>query len=324
MTRWRFGRFAIATALFATLVHVTGAVLVSASLQSLYQQRIYDVRRWPGDAASGLHLVGSFLRAKLRSDQPSSIVFAGSSLTFGHEWHERFTFPDLVAARHPGATVLNASVIGADVSAINDWVVCAMQRNHTRAATLIVELPVVNSLSYLVKLRQAGAAVPPLSACESEPSDRSYLALALTTFRGISWIRFLWHGHSPNQGERQFEPERVPDGYFASSRDFAMVKDDFEAQVTTTLRHALSVADVVYAFPSPVLVAALAEAGQDDVAVNAQLESARNACTSVQGVRCIDAAAITRDRRFFYNFTHLNQAGHQAMADLIDAQIARH
>ena len=321
MTRWQFSRFVVATTLFAGLTHLAAAVLVASSLSWLYPERIYDVRQWPVDAGSGLGLVGSFLRASVTADRPV-LVFAGSSVTYGYLWPERVTFAHLVAAAHPEMRILNSSIIGADVSGVNDWVICAAKRNRLHLETVVVELPVVNTLTYLVNMHEAKHPIAPLSRCDDGPSDPGYLRYTLSAFRGIGWINLWWSGYTIDKGERVFETAAVPERYFASAAEFEAVRGVFKSQIIATLENAQSIATEVYAFPSPVFVTGVTEANRDGAAVRAQLQVALDACRSVAGARCIDPAALYEQRGHFANLTHLNKAGHIAMAELIKSAIA--
>src|SRR5687768_509725 len=136
MTPWQLGRFVIAVLATAAAVHVVGVVLVVVILHSVYPHRIFNVHRWSDNGVENYRLVGTFLAAKARSQQRPVMVFAGSSVTYGDVWPAAVTFPALVAERRRPATVLNASIIAADVSAINDWIVCAARRNAIRVDTV--------------------------------------------------------------------------------------------------------------------------------------------------------------------------------------------
>ena len=285
-----------------------------------YGHRIFDVRRFSNDAVVNFLLVGTFLKSTTMNRNRPVIVFAGSSVTYGYHWHERVTFANLFASRHSTATVVNASIIAGDVSAMNDWIVCAAHRNRITVDTLIVELPVVNSLSYLVNLHRAGVPPAPLSACEGA-DDPGYFGLAATTVRGTAWARFLWDGENSSTTERSISVGPVPKGYFASATDFAAVKAGFRDQIAKTLTNARAIATVVYAFPSPVFIAGLREVGEDAAAVEEQLRAALEACRTVAGVRCIDPSTLYTERTYFDNFTHLNAAGHRAMAGLLDGRM---
>ncbi len=85
--------------------------------------------------------------------------------------------------------------------------------------------------------------------------------------------------------------------------------------------NAQQVANVVYAFPSPIYLGGLAEIGEDTRAIALQLDSTVKACASVPGVRCLDTAALWMNRSSFYNLTHLSQAGHRALSELLAAAV---
>lgn len=316
-------RFVCGVASAVLVAHLLTSVAVAGSLYAMHSHRIFDLRRFSNDAVANFRLVGTFLNARATGERHPIVVFAGSSVTFGFLWDERVTFAGLFAERHPSDTVLNASIIAADVSAMNDWIVCAARRNHISLDSVVIELPVVNSLSYLVNLQHAGIEPAALSSCDGG-TDLGYFGLAATTVRGAGWVRFLWDRSHTSTSERKISIGPVPKGYFASATDFAAVKRGFATQITTTLSNAQSVASAVYAFPSPVFVAGLSEIGEDADAVREQLRAALEACRSVPGVQCVDPSAMYTERSYYDNFTHLNVAGHRAMADLLDIRMGTH
>ncbi len=323
MTRRQLGRFFIAVAATAVVVHVAGALLIVAGLELLYPQRIFNVHQWSDDGVANLRLVGTFLRARARSDTRPVMVFAGSSVSYGDIWPARVTFANLIAERRPSVRVLNASIVAADVSAVNDWVVCGALRNQVHVAALLIELPVVNSLTYLINHQRASGRVPALSTCEPADRDPGYARLALTRLRGTAWLRLLWQHQPQLDDERPINIVPVPKGYFASASDFTTVRTLFAQQIAEALTNAQRVADVVYAFPSPVYLPGLRQVDEDDGAVEAQLRAALAACAAVPDVRCIDPSSLYAERAYYSNLTHLNLAGHRAMADLLDGQVAQ-
>ena len=321
MTRERLWRFFLGSVLAATTAHVAAGVAVMASLYTFYPHRMFNVHRWSNDAAANFRLVGTYLRANARTDARPVIAFAGSSVTYGDLRHERLTFARMFADGRSGATVLNTSILAADISALNDWIICAARRNQVRFDALVIELPVVNSASYLVNLNKAGQQVPPLGTCSDLGRDPGYFRFAFLNVRGTGWFSFLWKSGGIVRADRPIRIESVPKGYFASAHDFAAVQGGFTDQIAKTLSHAQMVADAVYAFPSPVFVAGLREVGEDADALQEQLQAALGACRSVAGVRCIDPSALYFQRGYYANLTHLNGAGHRAMAGLLDAHI---
>lgn len=321
MTQAQLRRFMLTAVAAAAVAHLVAAIAVTASLHLLYPHRIFNVRNFSDTPVEGFQLIGTYFNETTRRAERPVVVFAGSSLSYGYMWDERVTFPYLFGATRPAAKVLNASIIAADVSAVNDWIVCAAKRNQIHLDTLVVELPVVNTLSYLVNTHRDGHPPSPLSTCTESALDPGYLRFTLSKFRGLGWIRLLWGSQTHERGERQIRIERVPKGYFASAADFDSVRGNFAGQISATLTRAQSVASTVYAFPSPVFVSGLAEVDQDGPAVRQQLDAALEACQSVAGVRCIDPSEVYAERSYYSNLTHLNQAGHRAMAALLSRQI---
>jgi hypothetical protein len=323
MTSRTLLRFVAGTALAAGVAHLVVGLTVLASLYVLYPHRIFNVRQWSNDVVASFRLIGTYLNANARRRDRPVLLFAGSSVTFGYPWNERFVFTRLVANQRPDYRMINGSIIAADVSGINDWIVCAAKRNRIRLDAIVVEVPVVNTLVYLANLHRAGVTAPRLTTCEAEDRDPGYLRLVLLRFRGLAWIDFLWNSEGVAVNEQRMHPEPVPKGYFASAADFAAVRETFANQIVQTVTNARTIADKVYVFPSPVFVKGLTEIGEDAATVDAQLRAVMDACRSIAGVQCIDLSPVYADQSHFYNFTHLNQAGHRALADLLAAGIGK-
>jgi hypothetical protein len=242
-------------------------------------------------------------------------------VTYGYPWAEPFVFSRIYTNERPDAAVINASILAADISGINDWIVCAARRNKIRFDALVIEIPVVNTTSHLVKSLTASRRPAIVQACAEGPPDPGYFTLAATRPRGIGWFSFLWNTEALETIESTVRLSPVPKDYFASARDFDEILANYAGRITTTLINAQQVADVVYAFPSPIYVGGLEEIGEDAPAIRHQLQSTVDACRAVPGARCLDTAAMWMKRSHYFNLTHLNQAGHRAMADLLVAAI---
>jgi hypothetical protein len=323
MTARTLLRFVAGTAAYAAVAHLVIGLVVLTSLRVLYPHRVFDVRQWSDDVVASFRLIGTYLKSNARGGDRPVLLFAGSSVTFGYPWHERFVFSRLVANQRPDYRMLNGSIIAADVSGINDWIVCAAKRNRIRFDAIVVEVPVVNTLAYLANLHRAGVAAPNLTTCEAEDRDPDYLQFVLLQSRGLGWIDFLWNSEGDAVDEQHMRLDPVPNGYFASAADFAAVADAFASQIVQTVNNARTIAGKVYVFPSPVFVKGLTQVGEDAENVGAQLRAALVACQSVRSVQCIDPSPVYADQAYFYNFTHLNQAGHRALAEVLAAGIEK-
>jgi hypothetical protein len=308
-------------AMVSLLLHVVVAVTASIAMRAMYPHRIFNVRAWSNEGTERYHLVGSFLSETASDESRPVIAFAGSSVSYGYPWDERFIFSRLFAERRPASKVINASIVATDISGVNDWIVCAARRNRIRIDALVIEIPVVNTTSHLVQSLRGPHKSASLEACAVGPPDPGYFTLAATRPRGIGWFPFLWDNEARETIESTVHIIPVPKDYFASAAGFDEILADYAGRITTTLTNAQQVAGVVYAFPSPIYVGGLEEIGEDAPAIRHQLQSTVDACRAVPGARCVDTAAMWMNRSYYYNLTHLNQAGHRAMADLFAAAI---
>jgi hypothetical protein len=320
MTSRQLVKFVVAAAAVSVLLHGVVAVAASTAMRVMYPHRIYNVRAWSDEGNLRYRLVGSFLREHVPSDRPV-VAFVGSSVTYGYPWAEPFVFSRLFADARPDATVVNASIVAADITGINEWVICAARRNNVRVRALVLELPVVNTTAHFIRLREQGLRGGHLAACEAGETDPGYLRLAVAEPRGLGWLTFLSRTDASERIEGSIRLMPVPDDYFASAEKFASIREDYALGIRRLLTNALQVADTVYAFPSPVFVDGLAEIGRDPVMLAEQLAATDAACAEVPGVRCLDTARLWADRSLYINLTHLNQAGHRATAELMLASV---
>jgi hypothetical protein len=320
VTRRVCAMFVFAAAGAATLAHALIAVSVTAAIDPLYADRMYDVRKWPGPATDGFKLAGTYLRERIDRSSPPITLFAGSSVTHGYPWTQRQTFASLYS-RARGTVTVNAGILGLDVSGVNDWIICAARANAIHVATLIIELPVVNTISQLVNYDVAGTPVPPMSDCADTDPPREYAVWAWSRPLGIGWLVFLWDEHAYPKPDIVIRIEPVPAGYFTRTPAFNAVAGVYERQIATLLTHASTIADRVYAFPSPVFAAGLEEIGEDAGAMRAQVAATVSACGRIEGVHCLDTSFLGERRDYFMNFTHLNQAGHRKMAEWLASQV---
>lgn len=320
MKRRSFAAFVLAAAAVAATTHAVMAMSVTTTIDRLYEHRMFDVRRWPGSQEEGLRLAGTYMRERVSRETGPIALFAGSSVTHGYPWTQTQTFTHAYS-RARGVAAINAGILGLDVSGVNDWIICAAKGNAVRPDTLVIEIPVVNTVAHLVNYRRAGLAVPPMNDCAAAARSPSYARWAWSKPLGIGWLMFLWEADAYPKDDVVIRVEPVPAGYFTRRSEFEAVAGEFEARVVRLLTNARTVAGRVYAFPSPVYTAGLAEIGEDTAAVQAQLARTVSACEQVDGVRCLDTAFLGERQQYFMNFTHLSQAGHRVMADWLAAHV---
>ena len=307
--------FLLIAALCAAVMHLAESAVVAMTLDGAYRHRVFDVTRATAAATDRYRLLGSFLKSRQRMLASPSVTFAGSSFTFGYPWPESMVFSRLFASERPDVAVLNVSMLSADVASVNDWILCAAVRNDVRFDTLVVELPVVNSLSRLATIHRLGLeSTAALADCRGVGPSPGYFAFALRHPLAVGWIPFLVVSGNYTERDLPVALQPVPKGYFVPTDEFATVKDWYGSIIDETLRRAQSIARTVYAYPSPVYVGGMQEIGSDPRAMDDELAFTVARCKGVGGVRCLDPSPFYRRRGDYYNVTHLNQHGHRDMA----------
>jgi len=312
-------KFVIGVLVAGGLTHAVTAMSVTAAIEWRYADRIFDIRNWPGSPTDGFRLIGTYLRERLSKLDPPVTMFAGSSVTYGYPWSRSQIFSRRYSEARQ-TPVVNASVLALDVSGINDWIVCAAVRNKLRVATLIIEVPVINTVAQLAAHHRSSTPAPPMSDCVGIP-DPGYAWLAWSRPLGLGWFVFLWDRDATEKPDAVMNLAAVPVGYFTGAADFDAVAPLFDTQIATLIANARTVADRVYLFPSPVFIGGLEQIGEDAASVRAQIARAMTACVQAGGVRCLDASFLGERQDHFTNFTHLNQAGHRALAEWLATQV---
>lgn len=321
MTATRLGRFLFATAVAAGVAHLISATIAAVALAYLFPHRIFNARDWPGDWDERSHVVGSFFIERTRDAGSPVVAFAGSSVSYGYPWRDEFIFSRRFADERPDLDVINASIIATDVTGLRDYVVCAAERNDIKLAAVVIEIPVVNTTSHLVRSRKNGQTVAANDRCRPAARDAGYLQLALTRPRGIGWFGFFANTDAREREELPIQIRPVPENYFASALDFGAIREEYVRRMKTLLAGAQQIAGTVYAFPSPIFIPGVTEAGADAAAVRQQLETTVAACESMPGIHCLETSSVWEDRSLYLNVTHLNQAGHAALGHRLASQI---
>lgn len=300
--------------------HLVWSLAMTELLASSYDHRIFDVRRWPSDLSRPAvsQLVAAFAEDRLRTSDPRpSTVFIGSSFTFGHPWQESVVMSQRYAELRLRESVLNISVIGAGLEVVNRAVLCGVREAAQPIGVAILEIPVVNAVSRIV----GGESTDWMNGCAPDARHARYLRFALGRPIGIGWLPFIWDVYAYEKGDEDLALAPVPKGYYIGRQAFDAVRARYRQQVAATVARARPLARRLVVFPAPVYLPGAAQMGEDIEAIRDQLAETVAACREIEGVTCLEPRAFYTQRDWYYNMTHLNQRGHQAMANWLAAAI---
>lgn len=290
-------------------------------LANNYPHRIFDVRRWPVELSrpAVAQLVAAFVDGRLARASGPTTVFVGSSFTFGYPWQESAIMSKRYAETHSGETVINVSVIGAGFEVLNRGILCGIAAAAPRIDLAIVEIPVVNAVSRIAE----GEGSDWIDSCPPLQRRANYLKFALARPVGIGWVPFIWDTYAYDKTDESVALAPVRKGYFADSARYSAIRDRYRDAVSATVLRARSLAANVAIVPSPVFLTGAAELHEDVAAIRAQLDDTIAVCRSFRDVTCVDVSQFYDRREVYYNMTHLNQRGHQVMAEWLNASIPR-
>jgi hypothetical protein len=321
MRRFSPWRVAGLMVVLACVAHLAWSSAMTELLASSYDHRIFDVRRWPSDLSrpAVAQLVAAFAEDRLRgSDRRPSTVFIGSSFTFGYPWQESVVFSTRYAELRPDERVLNISVIGAALEVLNRGVLCGVRDAGQPIDLVILEIPVINAIAKVAE----GESADWTTGCAPAARRPRYLGFALERPIGIGWLPFIWDAYAYEKAEENLALAPVPKGYFVRDPDFTNVRARYRQLVAATVAAAKPLAHRLVVFPSPVFLPGVAKLGEDAEVIRVQLTDSIAACREIEGVTCLDPDALYTQPDAYYNMTHLNQRGHQAVANWLAAATA--
>lgn len=309
-------RLIAATVAGAALMHALASAAAATMLESTYSHRMFDVRRWPTRTTTGdvAEMTAVFLGGQLsRHPERRPTIFVGSSFAYGYPWQESVTMSSRYARLRPHELVLNISVIGASLLSLDKGILCGARNAGVTAEVAIVELPVINAAASILTEQQRE--VPREIVCDETIGRRGYTGFTLRHPLGVGWVPFIWDDKAYPKADEGLSLNKVPPGYYITASQFASIERAYRAQIVDAVRSAKRVADRVYVFASPVFLPGVAEVGEDAAAVRVQLDAALAICRTVAGVSCLDSQPFYDRKDVYYNMTHLNQRGHQAIAE---------
>lgn len=285
-------------ALGAVAAHlaVSGAFAIAASSQAerMPNVRNFRTRDWMWIAS-----------AYFDANAGAGVVAVGSSFTYGFRLSSGNAFP-AVLSDLLGEPVLNASAIGA--SMLGERFILCGERRHRRA--IILEVPLVNETANLRGQKLTG-----LMDCPDWHTG-SFFSFALARVRGLWWMSALGDADArPDEGTIVIG--KVPDDYFVNAAEFDRIEPALMQRMRELYEAALPLADEVYLLVTPVYLAGVTDAGQSAEAVRVQVERAYRDCAAIAQSRCISTASLLDRRELYLNLTHLNGAGHAALAEIV-------
>lgn len=294
------------------IFHVLTTAAATTFAHFYFHERIFDIRMSSVPTAEFPRMIGSYIESMV---DDRVVVTVGSSVTFGFPFAEQWTMAG--SLNRMGIDTVNLGVTALGVQGISHWVLCEMQSRHTKARAVILEIPLINEMSWLPKQTYAAART---GECPGKNTG-SMFRVFLGKLYGIDWLRILKKNYQINHPGRPQLEDRVPDDYFATSDEFKKVVPVFRENIALMYAQARSVSDNVVLFVSPVYLDGLSGRTDREDSVRTQFLGVTEMCREIAGIKCVDTSPLTKDDCNFYNLAHLNGFGSKALADLIAPQI---
>jgi hypothetical protein len=293
--------------------HFLWSLVVAIIFCNVYDHRIFDMTKIPNVGREWESFTSSFFSHKMKSaisENKPSVMFIGSSVTFGYSWQEDVIYTKILSNQLPGWRVSNLSIIGVGMRAITDFATCAIGPAN-RPAVLFVEIPLVNSTASI----SADGSHAPRQCLNYSNGVPGYWTNVLTRPYGSAWIPILWDGHAYKKTEADFKISPLPTDYFLSEEKFSKVENKYLTELRRFLTSVSLMGEKVFVYISPILTSEIKKSGGDRAAVEYQILLTNKVCLEYKNVTCLDVSIFSDRSDLFYNLTHLNQRGHRALAE---------
>ncbi|QDZ10510.1 hypothetical protein [Devosia ginsengisoli] len=266
-----------------------------------------------------MDLAAAYLNERFGGDDDLDVLFSGSSVTAGYPFSADTAMPARFAklADEDGVVVANGATIGHDLALMTEYL-CAMSARDFSADVLFIEIPTVNELSVVM----AGEQPRP---CATGPIESGgYLPFFLTHPWGAAAIPRLRDQYADRHGEGAMEKWVFPPSYVFTDADLEANVALAALRIDAALDAADRIAPRKVLFFSPVYRRAFDE--QDMGGVLARYEAlVLDACRQRDDFVCLlPDFGMELDINNFFNITHVNRAGGDALAAYLSAGVKRH
>jgi len=319
-----FPKFVVRLALLAGAVHVCFSGFLVLVVERGFPHRMLNVRAIePEDRTARNELIASFLAAA-RGDGRPLIGFFGSSFTYGYPFPPSAPLSGETEKAFPHHRVVNVSVLSSGLDGIHTSLQLAALQG-CRFETIVIEVPVVNEMSYLPK-NPKGWRVGYAEAREGllHAQGATHFSWFLRRPSGVRYLALMFEELTLADKEIPLGLVQPYDGYFAGPEAFQAVRDEYAEKIGATLRSAQAISDHVVAFPTAVFLAGDDRVRYDAAALREQIDAAYAACRAVHGVTAVRLdERFLRDENLFCNLTHLGLRGNREFGAWMAGELGR-
>jgi hypothetical protein len=305
-------------------VHVVSSACMSIVMSRSYRERMPNVRLVDADPRTKQSLIASYLRSAADDGRPVT-CFVGSSFTWGYPWAENAALTAAAGDAIADSRTVNASIINAGLEATRNTLAVARESN-VRFARVVVEIPVVNELSFLeIGCSWTANCMPPRPEPfrRTDRYARSYREYFLKTPGGWRVAPAAMGDEGDDAADGPVQLAELPKTYFLDSQRFAAVREAYGRSIVATLDAARQVTDEVAAFPTPIYVTGAETLGFERAALEEQIAFTLESCRQAEGVLVVELEPRhLTDASLFANVTHFNRRGNREFGAWLAKRIA--
>jgi len=306
-------------AAFVLLFHAAWSLLVSTFLETFHGHRVVNVRNFENEGDQWEEITSTFAAnviSRAKTDGRPSILFVGSSVTYGFPLHPEAAFTKLIAAKFPDRIVGNLSVIGVGMDALTDFVTCSLTDTN-KPDLLVAEIPLVNSTASI----QSPPDLRKRHCTHTAIMNIGYWGIVLSRPYGIGWVPLLWEEVVHEDPDQDIKISQLPSNYFADTQHFQQIRGQYETVLRRYLDDVSQMGNKVLVYISPIYTPGISIAGGDRASVEEQIALTQAICQAHGKVTCLDSSTSGLRREHYFNLTHLNHKGHRAFSEWMAEQI---
>ena len=256
---------------------------------------------------AGETLLGAYAQRVFSQKKDTSILFVGSSMTYGYAVRQDASLGSIMGQLLNGeAAIANFSIIGGSLNQLTP-LMCRLSKLETKPDMVIVEIPIMNDLA------QGRSDV--VRDCRTEDPSLyiSEFEFFLKNPWGVQAIPRMLPHFPDRDGSTVIPNTRIPETYKVTEDDVRRMSVIYADRTQALINAAKDVSDNVIVFGAPLYRPAFEEAGLLG-SLDLFEEVWREICAESNVICHTPSEDLQRTRENFFNISHLNREGAQELS----------
>ncbi|HAU1606021.1 TPA: hypothetical protein JBJ19_14460 [Legionella pneumophila] len=297
--------------------HLLWSYFLGGLTSYFYNKNLINVRNY--EAKEQNFLTQAYLKQKLKSPTKPIMLIIGSSFSYGYDLLAKETYTHFMTKYFPNYTILNASRIGESGQDILTHI-NYLKAHKIHLDTLIVEINLFNFTSTSSYYTAQDTNKPWFDFINT-----SYSRFYLLHPHGINLLTNLELNriYAPDKKiEHQYSFLPFPDSFSEKYTNFKRKLPNYTAFLNSLFSSALSIADHVYFFVSPIYKNGIKQTQFKVSDIQNELDDIFQICKKFSKIHCL-TPSFNYSKNNFMNLSHFNEQGHRVLAKWLSEQISK-